>query len=58
MSKYSKEQKAYHLSQVRKVLVMMPNASSRDIAEILGKQKNPIILHWTYIVKLKNNIRH
>jgi hypothetical protein len=35
---------------------MMPNASSRDIAEILGKQKNPIILHWTYIVKLKNNI--
>jgi hypothetical protein len=56
MSKYSKELMAFHISQIRKVLVMMPNASSREISDILAKQKNPLILTWIYINKLKNKI--
>jgi len=55
--RYSKEQEKYFISQIRKILVMVSDASSREISEILAEQKKrPLKLSRKYVDKLKKKI--
>jgi hypothetical protein len=56
MPSYSKENKDYHKSRIRAVLVISPGASVREIQQSLGAGKTPLKLHHDYINKLKNAI--
>jgi len=55
--RYSKEQQEYHIKMIRRVLVMNPNASIREIRETLQKQRKPLKLDKDYIHKLLKKIR-
>lgn len=55
--RYSEESKQYHISQIRRILVMKPDASIRETQEILTAQKRPLDLDKDYVNKLINKIR-
>ena len=54
---YSKERQQEHISQIRRILVVKPEASILDIKESLSKQRSPLDLDKDYINKLVNRIR-
>jgi len=54
---YSKERQQEHISQIRRILVIKPEASILDIRESLTKQRNPLNLDKDYINRLVNKIR-
>ena len=55
--KYSKEQQQEHISQIRRVLVIKPEASILNIKETLASQRKSLDLDKDYINKLVNRIR-
>ena len=55
--KYSKETEKEHISQIRRILVVKPEASILDTKEALSKQRTPLNLDKDYINKLVNKIR-
>jgi len=54
---YSKERQQEHIGQIRRILVIKPEASILDIKESLSKQRSPLDLDKDYINKLVNRIR-
>jgi len=54
---YSKERQQEHISQIRRILVVKPEASILDIKDSLSKQRSPLDLDKDYINKLVNRIR-
>lgn len=57
MARYTKEQMDNHLAQVRRLLVINPDLSCREIREKLSNRKdNPIRLHPDYIRRMKNEV--
>jgi len=55
---YSKEKQQEHISQIRRVLVIQPNATILGVQAILAnKKKQPLKLHKDYINRLINKIR-
>lgn len=55
--RYTKERQQEHISQIRRILVIRPEASILDIRESLTKQRIPLELDKDYINKLVNKIR-
>jgi len=55
--RYSKERQQEHISQIRRILVVKPEASVLDIKEALAKQRKSLKLDKDYINKLVNKIR-
>lgn len=57
MPAYSQEQKKYHESRIRSVMIFQPDASLLAIREALeGSKEAPITLHPHYIAKLRDKI--
>ena len=54
---YSKERQQEHISQIRRILVVKPEASILDIKESLSKQRSPLDLDKDYINKLVKKMR-
>ena len=54
---YSKEQQQEHINQIRRILVIKPDSSIRDIRDTLERQREPLKLNKDYINKLVNKIR-
>jgi len=55
--RYTKERQKEHISQIRRLLVIKPEASIFDIKEALANQRKPLKLDKDYINKLVNKIR-
>ena len=53
----SKEKQSEHISQIRRILVIKPDASVREVKEALATQRKPLKLDKDYINKLVNKIR-
>lgn len=57
MAKHTQEQQEYHIARIRAVLVLAPDAGSRQIQKTLEtSEKSPIRLDRAYIDKLKGKI--
>lgn len=57
MARYTKEQMDNHLAQVRRLLVINPDLSCREIREhLMSRKDNPIKLTPDYIRKMKNEV--
>ena len=54
---YSKEQQQEHISQIRRILVIKPESTIREIRDALAGMKNPLNLDKDYINRLVNKIR-
>jgi len=50
--RYTKERQQEHISQIRRILVVKPEASIFDIKEALEKQRKPLKLDKDYIKRL------
>jgi len=55
--RYTKERQNEHISKIRRLLVIKPEASIKDIKETLAGQAKPLVLDKDYINKLVNKIR-
>ena len=55
--KIIKEKEKEYISQIRRVLVIRPNSSVREVKEALEKQTKPLKLDKDYVNKLINKIR-
>jgi len=55
--RYSKERRKQHISRVRRLLVMRPDASILEIRDLLQRQVRSLKLDKDYINKLVNKIR-
>jgi exonuclease VII large subunit len=55
--RYTKEKQKEHMAQIRRILVMKPQASIREIKEALLKQRKPLKLDKDYVNKMVNKIR-
>ena len=54
---YSKERQKEHKSQIRRILVVKPDAGILEIKDSLAKQRIPLKIDKDYINKLVNEIR-
>ena len=54
---YSKEKQQEHISQIRRILVMKPDATILGVQALLQKQRKPLKLDKNYINRLVNKIR-
>lgn len=53
----SKEKEQEYIGQIRRILVIRPNSSIREVKDALEKQKKPLKLDKNYVNKLINKIR-
>ncbi len=54
---YSKEKQQEHTSQIRRILVMRPDATILGVQDLLQKQRKPLKLDKDYINRLINKLR-
>jgi len=54
---YSKERQKEHISLIRRILVIKPEAGILEVKASLSKQKKPVLLDKDYINRLVNKIR-